>query len=69
MRLRVKTSGGRLERITIPDSYTLGDLQNHVAGLLLLASSDVKLSLNKKVLRRNCVLVLFCTSSSWFCVF
>ncbi|DBA78763.1 TPA: hypothetical protein ACH3X1_008669 [Trebouxia sp. C0004] len=50
MRLRIKTFGGRLERISVEDNSTLGDLQKQVAGVFPeLGPDDVKLSLNKKV--------------------
>lgn len=50
MRLRIKTADGRVERITVPEHTTLGDLQKHVASVLPnLAVNDLRLSLNKKV--------------------
>ncbi len=50
MRLRIKTLDGRLERISVDDNSTLGDLQKHVAGVFPnFRPDEVKLSLNKKV--------------------
>ena len=53
MRLRIKTFDGRLERISVEDNSTLGDLQKHVAGVFPnFRPDEVKLSLNKKVSAR-----------------
>ena len=53
MRLRIKTFDGRLERISVEDNSTLGDLQKQVAGVFPdFRPDDVKLSLNKKVSAR-----------------
>ena len=49
MRLRIKTTDGRLERISVPEHSTLGDLQKQVADVFNLAGNDITLSLNKKV--------------------
>lgn len=50
MRLRIKTFDGRLERISVADNSTLGDLQKQVAGVFpTLGPGGVKLSLNRKV--------------------
>lgn len=50
MRLRIKTSHGKLERISISDNSTLADLTEHVAGIFPeIGAADIKLSLNKKV--------------------
>ena len=53
MRLRIKTFDGRLERISVEDNSTLGDLQKQVAGVFPnFRPDEVKLSLNKKVSAR-----------------
>ncbi|KAL0021412.1 hypothetical protein WJX79_003342 [Trebouxia sp. C0005] len=50
MRLRIKTFDGRLERISVADNSTLGDLQKQVAGVFpTLGPGGVMLSLNRKV--------------------
>ncbi len=59
MRLRIKTFDGRLERVSVEDNSTLGDLQKQVAGVFpTLGPGEVKLSLNKKVsARAECIQV------------
>ena len=49
-KLRIKTGDGKLERISVADGNTLGDLKVAVAEKLFVDPSSVKLSLNKKVL-------------------
>ena len=54
-RLRIKTADGKVERITVPDESTLRELKEIITKDLLQHTSptQVKLSLNKKVLRRS----------------
>lgn len=54
-RLRIKTADGKLERVTVPDDSTLHDLKAVIAQDLLhnTSTTQVKLSLNKKVLIRT----------------
>ena len=68
MHLRIKTFDGRLERISVEDNSTLGDLQKQVAGVFPnFRPDEVKLSLNKKVSARpKCIeidlLTIYCFS-------
>ena len=53
-RLRIKTADGKIERMTVPDDSTLRELKETIAKDLLqnTSTTQVKLSLNKKVLNR-----------------
>ena len=50
-RLRIRTTDGKLERITVPDNITLRDLKELIARDVVhnAAATPVKLSLNNKV--------------------
>ena len=54
-RLRIKTADGKLERVTVPADSTLHHLKAVIAQDLLhnTSTTQVKLSLNKKVLIRT----------------
>lgn len=54
IKLRIKTCDDRVERISVADNGTLGDLKEVIATSLLqhLPATQVRLSLNKKVVHR-----------------
>ena len=67
-RLRIKTADGKVERVTVPAGTTLSGLKQIIAKDILRRASpaEVKLSLNKKVLRTIKILCRFLAFFSGF---
>ena len=50
MRLKIRTLGGDVERISVPDGVTLSELRQQITGQLpRFVGDELKLSLNKQV--------------------